>query len=65
MKDQFGYEYLGYLSATDPAYARGMDCHDCMVSWTGCWDNFMCPKCGKGELPKANLMDIIDIGKEK
>ena len=45
------YEYLGDLSAVDPPYVRHMMCHDCKVEWGGCWDNFQCPKCGKGELP--------------
>lgn len=50
-----GYKYLGNFSAVDPQYSVGMTCHDCMVEWTGCWDNFECPKCGKGELPNNNL----------
>ena len=45
------YRYLGDFSAVDPAYSKGMVCHDCKVEWTGCWDNFQCPKCGEGELP--------------
>lgn len=45
------YKYLGDFSATPPQYSRGMSCDKCMVSWTGCWDNFMCPKCGEGEIP--------------
>lgn len=44
--------YIGNFSATDPVYSRYMICYQCMVSWTGCWDNFQCPKCGQGELPK-------------
>jgi hypothetical protein len=52
------YEYLGNFSATDPAYSRGMSCDKCEVSWTGCWDNFQCPKCGEGELPSSEL--IVD-----
>jgi Zn finger protein HypA/HybF involved in hydrogenase expression len=54
------YTYLGNFSAVDPAYSRGMACHECRVEWTGCWDNFQCPKCGEGELPyigdAANLL---------
>lgn len=49
------YRYLGNFSAVDPAYSRGMECHNCCVSWTGCWDNFQCPICGEGELPNANF----------
>ena len=45
------YQFLGNLSAVDPAYSRSMECHDCEVRWIGCWDNFQCPKCGEGELP--------------
>lgn len=45
------YEYLGDFSAAPPWYSKHMSCDKCMVSWTGCWDNFQCPKCGDGELP--------------
>lgn len=45
------YKYLGNFAACEQWAARGMSCDDCMVSWTGCWDNFQCPQCGKGELP--------------
>lgn len=45
------YKYLGNFAACEPWAAQGMSCDDCMVSWTGCWDNFQCPKCGNGELP--------------
>jgi hypothetical protein len=47
--------YLGNFSAVDPVYSRHMECYDCRVSWTGCWDNFQCPKCGKGELPNSEI----------
>ena len=53
------YKYLGDFSATPPQYSRSMSCDDCMVSWTGCWDNFMCPKCGEGELPNSEFKDIF------
>lgn len=46
------YKYLGDFSATPPWHSRSMSCDDCRVSWTGCWDNFQCPKCGKGDLPE-------------
>lgn len=49
------YKYLGDFSATPPQYTRHMECHDCKVSWGGCWDNFQCPKCGEGELPKNHV----------
>jgi hypothetical protein len=49
------YTYLGNFSAVEPVHTRYMVCYDCKVSWHGCWDNFMCPKCGKGELPKFGL----------
>lgn len=52
-----GYRYLGNYSAVDPAYSRGMSCDDCRVSWTGCWDNFQCPLCGRGELPSAEIKE--------
>jgi hypothetical protein len=45
------YEHLGDLSATPPWHSRHMTCEPCRVSWTGCWDNFQCPRCAKGELP--------------
>lgn len=51
------YEYLGDFSATPPTHSRAMSCHKCRVSWTGCWDNFQCPKCGEGELPTSELLD--------
>lgn len=47
--------HLGNFSAVDPAYSRLMYCYECNVSWVGCWDNFMCPECGKGELPSNNI----------
>jgi len=49
------YEYLGNLSAVDPVYSRDMICYECKVRWTGCWDNFQCPKCGEGELPSHEI----------
>jgi len=48
--------YLGNFAACEPWAAQGMTCYDCNVSWTGCWDNFQCPKCGKGELPSCELV---------
>lgn len=45
------YKNLGNFSAVDPWWSVHMTCDDCKVSWTGCWDNFECPQCGKGELP--------------
>ena len=54
------YKYLGDFSATPPQYSRHMECHDCEVSWTGCWDNFMCPKCRKGELPTDGDEIVLD-----
>ena len=62
------YTYAGNFSAVDPAYSRGMACHECKVSWTGCWDNFQCPKCSKGELPISDvgsLFDFTDINSTK
>jgi hypothetical protein len=50
-RDSQGYLYLGDLSATPPWFSVSMSCDACKVSWTGCWDNFQCPKCGEGELP--------------
>ena len=49
------YKYLGNFSAVGPAHTRHMSCHDCKVSWDGCWDNFMCPKCGEGEIPSFDV----------
>lgn len=48
------YEYLGDLSAVGPEHSKYMSCDVCLVSWTGCWDNFMCPKCGQGEIPSID-----------
>ena len=45
------YKYIGNYSAVDPVYSIHMTCDFCKVSWTGCWDNFQCPLCEKGELP--------------
>jgi len=59
-------KYLGNFSAVDPAYSRHMQCYECDVSWTGCWDNFQCPQCGKGELPTSELnFDFEDVPKIK
>lgn len=44
-------EYLGNFSAAPPWHSVLMTCDACDVSWTGCWDNFECPRCGSGELP--------------
>jgi len=49
------YKYIGNFSAVDPAYSRGMSCHDCKVDWTGCADNFVCPKCGQGDPPRHEI----------
>jgi hypothetical protein len=51
-------KYFGNFSAVEPVYSRHMECHDCDVSWTGCWDNFQCPKCDNGDLPN-NYNDIV------
>jgi len=45
------YKYLGNFAACEPWAAVGMSCDKCKVQWTGCWDNYQCPKCGEGELP--------------
>ncbi len=46
------YAYMGNYSAAEmPGASRLMGCHECKVEWTGCWDNFECPKCGRGEIP--------------
>ena len=47
------FVYVGNFSAVDPPYSILQCCYDCKVEWTGCWDNFMCPKCGKEEIPKG------------
>lgn len=51
--DAQGYEYLGDFSATPPWFSVSMQCDNCKVSWTGCWDNYQCPRCGEGELPDS------------
>lgn len=47
------FKYLGDFAACEVWAARYMTCDKCKVSWTGCWDNFMCPQCGEGELPSC------------
>lgn len=47
-----GYKNYGNLSAVDPPYQRRMHCDACKTKWIGCWDNFQCPECGEGELPR-------------
>lgn len=51
MTDDF--EHLGNFSATPPWFSVEMRCEPCKVRWTGCWDNFQCPRCGEGELPNT------------
>lgn len=51
------YKYLGNFSAVDPAYTKSIYCDDCKTRWDGCWDNFMCPECGEGELPSYNCFN--------
>lgn len=53
------YTYLGNFSACEPWAAVGMSCDKCRVSWTGCWDNYQCPKCGDGDLP-WNACDSVE-----
>lgn len=48
---QTDYKYLGNFSAVEPWHSVSMHCDDCRVEWTGCWDNFECPVCRKGDLP--------------
>lgn len=62
LEEEASYEYLGDFSATPPWHSRSMNCNACKVRWTGCWDNFQCPKCGKGELPTNGLEE--NHGKE-
>lgn len=52
MKIKDGWKDYGDLSAVEPPYRRRMYCDACSVTWLGCWDNFQCPECGKGELPE-------------
>jgi hypothetical protein len=55
----FSFEYLGDFSATPAWASRSMQCESCRVSWTGCWDNFQCPKCGEGDLPSADMEVLL------
>jgi len=57
------YKNLGDLSAVEPWHRVAMCCHDCKLEWSGCWDNFQCPKCGKGELPYDKGSDKVIIEK--
>lgn len=59
------YKYLGDFSATPVWHSRFMECHDCQVSWNGCWDNFERPKCGNGELPTYNQFDLKGLDKKE
>jgi hypothetical protein len=54
------YKYLGNFAACEPWAAQGMQCHECQVSWTGCWDNFQCPRCGQGELPSQYNPALVE-----
>jgi hypothetical protein len=55
--------HLGNFSAVEPVYSRLMFCGECNVDWIGCWDNFMCPECGEGELPSAEInFNLLKIG---
>jgi len=53
------YKYLGDFSATPPWHSRQMSCDECEVEWTGCWDNFQCPKCGEGDIPTYKSLEEI------
>ena len=52
-----GFKDYGDLSAVEPPYRIHMRCEACRTKWYGCWDNFQCPECGEGELPRAQLLD--------
>lgn len=54
------YKFLGNFSAVEPVYSRLMYCDGCEVEWIGCWDNFMCPICGEGDLPSSDV-DILSF----
>ena len=54
-------KYLGDVSSVEPWHRVHMECHDCQVSWGGCWDAFQCPKCGKGELPRQATTNMSDL----
>ena len=60
---EYEYEYLGDFSATPPWHSRGMSCSECRVSWTGCWDESLCPKCGMGDLPgsEGTIMTLAEL----
>ena len=47
-----GWKDYGDLSAVEPWHRVSMQCEPCNTRWYGCWDNFQCPECGGGELPK-------------
>lgn len=55
------YDYLGDFSSAPPEHSRSMSCHDCKVSWTGCLDNFQCPKCGNGEIPSYDITELEEL----
>ena len=55
MIDYNNYRYMGDYSAVDPAYSCYMQCHHCYVTWIGCWNNFQCPKCGRGGLHNNDI----------
>jgi hypothetical protein len=49
-----GFRDYGDLSAVEPQYRVAMRCETCKTKWLGCWDNFTCPECDQGELPRAD-----------
>ena len=53
-----GMKDYGDLSAVGPPYTVSMRCDTCRTKWLGCWDNFQCPECGEGELPKATDVEM-------
>ena len=55
------FKHLGDFSATEPVHSRFMQCLNCRVSWVGCYDNFTCPICGEGEIPKFGSKDFVKL----
>jgi len=59
-------QLLDNLHSPRPVYTVKLNCQYCELSWSGCYDNFHCPKCNSGDswealnLMKKELDDILN-----
>jgi len=58
MKLKRKYKYYGDISAVPPERSVLIYCDNCEICFTGCWDNFLCPECGEGELPSFQQENV-------